>query len=304
MGLIKGSTPKPPYGARQQERLPFYGEEMRIMKPDMLLDRGPKTRKAHLFMVALLFALAASAPVAAEEEAGRRLGVTIELDIASQYVDHGADVFDGEAAYFPAATLDLFQTGFYVTVDGALSFANTGELNDSHEANYSISFERSFFEGTWHAVDASLLWGVMTCPCLDREGNDVSECELSVAVPELIPLGPSYLVPSYTVTWDTLFHGDEYFVFQAVGLSYELPIPAFVPGNEEQVVAVAAKAEHWSTNCEDVDERWAHVTFSLELPFAVAGIDITPYVAYQISTEDTINDEDEFYGGVAFSKSF
>jgi len=251
-----------------------------------------------------VFLLAMTWPLAAEEQEPRRLGLTVEIDIASKYIDHGADVFDNDAAYFPALTLDLFQTGFSITVDAALSFANTGQLNDAHELNYSICYEHSFFEGNWYAVDGSLLWGVMTCPCLPSKEGVVSEFELSIAMPELIPLGPSHLVPSYTATWDTLLHGDEYFVFQAVGLSYELPIPAFLPGNDEQVLAMAVETEHWSTNNDEIDNGWAHVTFSFELPFELKTVEITPYIAYQISTEETVNDENELYGGVSFSKSF
>jgi len=257
-------------------------------------------------LVAAFLVLAAAAGAFAQDEGDNGLGFTFEVDFASKYINHGEDVYDDEAAFFPALSFDLFGTGFSISVGGAFSFTDTGELNDSDEVNYSISYEHSFFEEKRYQADSSLLWGVMTCPNVPQEESNVSEWELGVEFPELIPLGASNLVPSYCICWDMTMGGgpDDSIVWQAVGLSYELPIPAFIPGNDEQALGMSVTAEHWSTNDEEIDDGWAHVTFAFEVPFVVGPAEVTPYIAYQISTEDTVNDENELYGGIAMSVSF
>jgi len=262
------------------------------------------TKRVLLWYVTV-FVMTFAAPILAQDEEEKGLGFTFEIDFATKYLDHGADVYDDEAAFFPAISFDLFGTGFSICIDGAFSFSNTDEQEESDEVNYSICYERSLFEEKNYAMDVAVSWGYMTTPAVPYEEGGTSQLEFSVEWPELIPLGPSHLVPSYTVTWCRSMHGGaDDVVFQQVGLGYELPIPAFIPGNDQQVLSMGVEAEHWSTNDDEIDDGWAHATFAFGLPFECRGVEIEPYLAYQISTEDTINDENELYGGIAASVSF
>ena len=201
--------------------------------------------KRILLWCVTVFALALAAPILAQDEEEKGLGFTFEIDFASKYISHGEDVYDDEAAFFPAVSFDLFGTGFSVGVDGAFSFSDTDELEDAVEVNYSIAYERSLFEGKMYAMDAGLSWAYCTAPAVPHEEGGASEFELSIDWPELIKVGDSHLVPSYTVVWGSSMHGNAGdVVFQEVALSYELPIPAFIPGNEEQVLGMGVRAEH------------------------------------------------------------
>ncbi|MFH1743194.1 MAG: hypothetical protein ABIH23_29665 [bacterium] len=251
-----------------------------------------------LFTIAML-----TVCVSAQDGEEKRLGVDLDATYVSQYMWRGYDILDGDPAFQPSVNFDLFQTGFSLNVWGSFGLSSGSE--DYDELDYTLAWGRTFFEDAAYAIDFSANYIYYDYPNVDSENADVQEIGVGISLPNLAPVGPGYLVPSYYAgyDWSAYSGGPEEGWFHIFGLGYDLPIPALLPDQEEQALSFTADLTY-NDGAFDSDPCWSHTTAGLATNFEWKGFTLTPSVNYQWSLDDSVNDEDEFWAGISLAYSF
>jgi hypothetical protein len=259
-----------------------------------------------LFMTVAVVSLANAAEETPEEApvdtpaetAKPKLGVDLSTTYTSRYMWRGDDVFDDHAALQPSATVDLFGSGFSINTWGSLPMGSGFE--DLSELDYTIAYGTSYFEEEKYALDVSANYIYYDFYKVKSKGADTEEVGISFVLPKLLEIGGSALVPKYYVgkLWPVDGADDIAGVYHSLGLSYGLAIP-----NTEQVLNLYSDI-NYNDGMFNADSDWSHTTFGVSTGVPVGPVTITPFLNYQVSMEDTVNEEDELYGGVTASISF
>ena len=258
-----------------------------------------------MIVLGLSVALCAAGTCLAQEEDAPKLGVTLDSTYVTKYLWRGYDILDGHAAWQPSVELDLFGTGFTFNVWS--SIATSGGLSDLNEVDYTLAYGQTLFEDKRYALDVGVQYIYYDFPRLSSKLADAEETGVKLALPALIRTANSALVPSYYVgRLNPAKHGGGHITggtFQTLGLSYDLPIPR--SEGKSQVVSFAADVTH-NSGAYDADPDWSHATFgvSTKINIGASGFTVTPALNYQVSMDDTVNDEDEIWAGLSVSYGF
>lgn len=233
---------------------------------------------------------------------GEELSISTDFTFASKYVWHGYDIFDDHAAFQPSIHLDY--RGFFGGVWGAWP-AGSG-FEELTELDLYFGYAFSLFEEKPYALDIFSSYTYFVYPKTNSLG-DVQELALGISMPQLINIGPSYLVPSYTVfyDWDGVqseIHIDNGW-FHTLGLSYALPASIFLKNDTEQTIDFSCDITY-NEGVFGSDSGWSHSTFGISSTFTWSKFYLTPSINYQWSFEDTVNDEDEFYASISVGYTF
>lgn len=246
----------------------------------------------------------APATVKPAKEEPKPLGITLDGTYVSKYVWRGYEIFNNHAAFQPSINWDLFGSGFSVNVWGAIPCGSSAG-QDLTETDYTVGYATQFFvDGRW-AVDFRLNYIYYDYPRVNSKFvPDAEELGGGISWPKLIPLGDSALVPGYY--FGRLFTSQEHLdpdtnvegMYHEFSLSYELTIPKI-----ERPLNLS-----WSIGYNDgmygADHDWSHTTLGLSTAVELKPFTVKPFVNYQVSLDNSVNDEDIFYGGVSISTSF
>lgn len=248
------------------------------------------------FLTASVLFLACSTGFAGEETPG--LEVTADITFTSKYIWRGYNILGEHGAVQPSLDVDLFGTGFSANVWA--SYALSSGLSDFDEMDFTLAYETSVFEDKRYAMDIVMNYIYYEFPNLRSAAADTEEVGASVSMPSLLPLGGSSLVPSYYV--GRLFPADEGGptggIFHIAGLSYSLTMP--VIGGKERTIDFTAEAVY-NDGAFDADSDWSHATFGVSTQIDVGPLYFTPFLNYQLSMSDTVNEDDEIWGGLSVS---
>ena len=238
------------------------------------------------------------------------LEVNIDSTYVTKYISQGYDSLDDdEGAWQPS--VEFYWRGFTVGIWGSWA-VHSGYVNYD-ELNFYVGYEHAFFEENWYALESWGLYTYIDFPHSDSKPGfdeiaDEQEIAWGLSLPNLLPIGPASLVPSYSAYYS--FAGkdaDDEDIdngwFQVLGLSYDLPFRPLLPEQEEQFLSL-----EWDLTYNDgvygSDSNWSHSTIRVSTTFEWKGFYFTPAANYQWSFEDTVNDEDEFYASFSIGYSF
>ena len=236
-----------------------------------------------------------------ETEESPSLGVTADMTLVTKYLWYGYDLFDDHGAYQPSINWDISDTGFSVNIWGSFPFGSGNEV--FKELDYSVAYGTTLFEEESYAVDLGIKYIYYDFPRVgSRFVPDSHEVGVSVALPNLFKIGDNVLVPSYysAKLWpaDSGLGFDVVGGYHALGLGYDLTIPG-----TEQVLSLSADV-NYNDGLFGADHDWSHATLGLSTNFKVGPVSLTPFLSYQISMDDSVNPDDEFWGGLSVSMSF
>jgi len=265
--------------------------------------------KKSIILVSLVGLLIGSIAVAAEDG---QYGVTVDTTWVSKYIWRGIDLLDDKAAIQPSVSMDL-GSGFSATVwsSWAGSSQGGGDIStvNADEMDYILSYANSINEDDISAIAYSLNWVYYDFTDQPSKAADAQEINASIAMPNLCPYG---IVPSYTIAkmWAAKAYGDAGDVggwIHVFGLDYGLTVPGFLENNPEQTIDL-----HWDLTFNDgaglaaggVDSDWSHTTFGASTDIALGGGTLRPGVFYQVSMDESVNNEDELYTAVSYSFNF
>jgi len=229
------------------------------------------------------------------------MGVTVDATYVSKYVWRGYDLFDDHGALQPSVDVDLFGTGFGVNVWGSIpmgtgSNGHSDGINIWQEYDYTLSYGLTLFEDECYALDIGTNYIYYHFPKLNHKA-DTQEIGVGVALPNLIMIGDSALVPSYYggKLWPTSSgQSDEISGgYHTFGLSYDLGIP-----NTEYAITLASDI-NYNDGLFGSDQDWSHATVGIFTSVEVGPVSVSPSLSYQISMDDSVNPNDEFWAGIS-----
>lgn len=259
------------------------------------------TRKRALFCFTLLGVSLVGFETTCRAQDDSKLGVTLDATWVSRYLWRGYDVFDDHASFQPSVDIDLFGSGFSVNAWAAIPMGSGYE--NLTEYDYTVAYGTTLFEEEVYALDLGINYIYYDFPKVNsRAIPDTQEVGVSVALPNLIMIGDSALVPSYYVCkfWPSK-SGVGFDVaggYHTLGLSYDWTIPG-----TEQVLSLSTDV-NYNDGLFGADHDWSHANLGISTSFNLDPFSVSPFLGYQISMDDSVNDEDELIGGVSVSISF
>ncbi len=256
-----------------------------------------------LLSVVILLSLAGL--VQAQE---KELGVTFDTTYVSKYIWHGFNYYGHDnSAIQPSIDLDLWGTGFGVTVWH--SRANRGRFRDLEEFDYILYYGDSAFEDTCFSTDYTISWLYYDYSDAPTKDSDLQEFVVQFSWPNMLPEG---IVPSYYLgrLWPAKSGSavlkDVGGWVHVIGLGYDWTIPDILPGSPEQVVSLFADLTYNDGyGGASVDHDWSHATLGASTSFEIAeNLTFTPALYYQMSMDDSVNNEDEVWTGLSLTYQF
>jgi len=279
--------------------------------------------KRVVFSIVLLTAAVAAAEQQWEGDLLRDdggLDGTVGITWDSQYIWRGFDVFDDESAVHILADLNLFDTGFGVSVVAHRAFGR--EFEDLTRVDGTAYYQNSLFAGEPYVTNYRLGYVYYYYPGLNEgESLDLMEGHVVLSWPNLLPiegLQPSY-VAAYTrpgrldETWGVFpsDHEDNMTGWiQILMLDYGFTVPALFHSLEDQVIRLHSELvynDSVSPYGDNISSAFSHAVFGASTDFtfgADKNIVLTPAVYYQLSLEDTVNTENEFWVSVGLKYEF
>jgi hypothetical protein len=251
-------------------------------------------------------------PAAPASDNHSGLDITVKGDWVSKYMFRGVDVLDDRGAYQPSVDVGICDTGLHLNVWG--SFASSGRFsrgghyngtdnNYSYDSNYprtdeldeldyAIYYTKSCLDDCISTEVGMVYYDIFN---QDSEKLDFWEWYGKFTLSKM-PLQPHayfyYGVPKRrangTEGWMTCLGGSH---------SCELgAMPCF---GSTDPMTLTFTGDVWYNGGEfysGVDTGWTHAVFgsSLTIPLP-CNFSFTPGVYYQVSMEDTINEDDEWW---------
>ena len=251
-------------------------------------------RQVVLFVAIIL--MAAAVPARAQDELHGAVDVTYQ----SKYLWRGIDVFDDKSAIQPSVILDLYGTGFGVSVEGHR--ANTSEYEAGERWDYTLFYKNALFGGESYATQYMLGWRYFNFPDMSSQAFDLQEIHAVLSWPEILPV--EGLVPTYVLVKLWPAEGNSTVGGNASGfahifmLDYALPIEGLLPDVPEQVLRLHSEFvfnDGVDPRGIGVDHDWSNAVFGIATDFELAeNVTLTPAVYHQVTMDKSINpDSDE-----------
>jgi len=234
----------------------------------------------------------------------------------SQYIWRGFDVFDDKSAVHLLADVDLFQTGFGISVAGHR--ANSSGFEEQERWDYTAYYQNSLAVGQPYETQYRFGWVYYNFPELWSQRADLQEAHGVLSWPNLLPikgLCPSYAAirmwPSRSGSTVEQRHisTDVSGWWHILMLDYSFAIPG--PGAKEkesgQTIRLHSEFVYndgvspFGTN---VPSGWSDAVFGISTDFNLGNFTLTPAVYYQRSMVTAVNPDDEFWVTVGLRYSF
>jgi len=234
-----------------------------------------------------------------------KIGVELSAIVQSKHMWHGFDLLDDHGVFLPIATVSLADTGFSGKIIGA--YCLSGGFERSDELNYAAFYTGAFLQDTRYVTNFTANYFYYGKPNVAHAKADAQEIGVSLSWPNL--LGENSLLPNYYIgaLWPSRGHGSYIRhcsgVIHVFGLAYDLKIPNFWPGGREQAFRFSGDITY-NDGFGGVKHDWSHVVLGASTKLGSGNICITPYLNYQISMEDSVNNEEEIWCGVNFTYRF
>ncbi len=254
-------------------------------------------------------ALLAVSPAFAQEDASNEIGeMVFDVTTTSKYIWKGYDVFDDHAGNFFSLNWDAFNSGLNLNVWYAIPWGGGNE--DATEIDYSASYSMTFMEEEMYAVEVGLFYIYYNFPKGGRSDGfvDTQEGGVSISLPNLLHVGDSALVPSYSASkfWptDDELGFDVFGGYHTLALNHSIMVP-------ETDMAIDWFADlHYNDGILGTDHDWTHATLGFSSTFDFDPIAVTPFVNFQWTISDDFanafngGDDYELWGGISLSYTF
>ena len=218
--------------------------------------------------------------------------VTFDNDFSTAYMWRGFDTFDDHGAWMPSVNID-YGTGWSVNVWGAQPIGSGSE--NLTELDYTLAYGNSVNKGEAQQVDYFVNYIYYDFPKTGSSG-DAQEVGVGIAFPNL--LGGA-IVPSYYVSQFWLSQGGGSAGFHRGALETQVEVPGCPQ-------ALDLVADIWyNDGALGADHEWSHATVGVSTDFAAAeNLTLTPYFSIQISMDDSVNSEDDYWAGLRTSFAY
>jgi len=255
-----------------------------------------------------------------------KLGVAFDVTYLSKNIWRGTDIYpDGRSAVKSSIDVDFYDTGFGLNI--LSSRANGSGFENDEELDFTLRYRKNLFEGERYFTASEVGWVYYNYPDRPRRGPkvtesrplipvvetlaDVQELYVVFAFPEL--LGVERLVPNYIFSHIWPAHSNSNATnnggwIHAFGLDYgvvvSMPFPEIA---KEQILKLTSQVVYNSGVGATglVDHDWSHAVFGLSTGFELSeNLIFTPGIYYQLSMDDSVNSEDEYWWSLSMKYKF
>ena len=266
--------------------------------------------KKGIVLLAMLAVVFSCVGIAAAGE----LGTSVSAEYKTRSMLYGMDTLpDDDGVFTPSATIDLWGTGFSATVVG--KWATEGEHVDDEELDYTLAYDFSLMKDESAQTDVTLNYTYYDFYRQDSQQRDFYETGAKFAMPNIIG---NNVVPYYRLVFlEPIANGEQgdagldspYDLrgfLHIIGVDYTMNLECPMSETKQPIVFGASTVFNDGWGYENVDHDWSHATFEVKAPIAdVLGGTLTPSVAYQVTMEDTVNDDqDEIIFGIKYTYAF
>lgn len=236
------------------------------------------------------------------------IDVTVSTAYVTKYIWRGFDMFDDHAAIQPAIDMDWFDTGFSTGVWNSIPLSG-GSVRDQ-EMRYIVAYSGSLWRDAAHTTDYSIVWTYYDFTNAPSSYRDAQEGGLQLTWPRLIPTQQGHIVPSYYIgklrpAETNAANRNQGGWIHILGLGYDFPLYGL--GAEQQLVHLSSELiynDGMAAAARNVDHNFSHVVLGVSSIVQSENLTVTPALYYQISMENTVNDEDEIWCAITFAYKF
>ena len=275
----------------------------------------------HLVFLTIVLAVAATA--VAQDWEGDLMGAeakgdlhgTVGVTYDSQYIWRGFDMYDDESAIHMLADLNLFDTGFGVSVVGHR--ANSSGFENLERWDSTAYYQNGLFQGEPYATNFRVGWAYYSYLHRNKgESIDLQEGQAVLSWPNLLPikgLCPSYVIQKFWPAIGGSRLGDTASGFLHVFmLDYGVTVQGILPEIPEQLIRFHAELVYndgFDPYGRRMDHDWSNAVFGVSTDVPIGdNITLTPSVYYQMTLEPMLeshnDDSDELWASVGLKYSF
>ncbi len=263
-------------------------------------------KKAILLTVVILF----STGLLAQAQDGGISG-SVDLTYQSKYIWRGFDIYGNDSAIQMGADLKLADTGY--GMKAFWSRANESGFENLEEFDITLLFNNLVYEDEMYAMNYTLAWTYYSYPDEPKTVRNYQEFLLSLAFPKLCPAG---VVPSYTIVrmWPAksgAVMNDNGGWLHILGIGYDMTVPPLIPELPELVLNLSGSLVYnggvgaaYAPN-GSVDHDWSHFLFGATTDIDLGNnLAFCPGLFFQLSMEDTVNDDEEVWAKLSLKYKF
>ena len=253
-----------------------------------------------------------------------KLHGSLELSYLSSYIWRGFDVYGpgSHSGIEPALTLDLYGTGFGLQLKGHRAIS--GKYENAERWDYSVFYRNMLFAEERYATAYHLGFVYYNFPDMSRKDIDLAEIQTVLSFPKI--LGVEGLVPSYAlvklwpgnsgslvaskfdVTIPAPSRGTASGFAHIFMLDYGMPIKPLLPNQTSQTLRLHTELvfnDGVGPAGQNADHDWSNIVFGVATDFELGNnFSFTPALYYQVSMDDSVNDEDETWATMAVKYEF
>ncbi len=280
--------------------------------------------RQRLLLTAVVLLAATGVAQALEGELHGAIDVTYQ----TKNVWRGFDVYGDKSAIQPTIDLNLFGTGFGMSVQGHRANSSGYELSERWD--YTLYYQNRMFGEESYATNYRLGWVYYNFPDLSSENADLQELHAVLSLPKICPAGvvPSYVLvkmwPSESGSW-VASKFDLSKINPATGgpmpstgtpsgfahifmLDYGLHVAGLLPEIPEHVLNLHTELVYndgVGPGGQNVDHDWSNAVFGVSTDIGLAeNLTFTPGLYYQISMDKSVDDEDELWSTFGLKYKF
>lgn len=247
---------------------------------------------------------------------------TVDFTFMSSYIWRGFDFYNNNDCGIKT-TLDLkfFDTGLGLNIFHARAAGKNFE--NLQWMPVTLYYDNSLFGDAAYATNYHLAWTYYYFPETGPKGavigggpvvapGDLQEICVGLSWPKICSFG---IVPSYHIvcmwpsasgsavsTWGGWAH--------IVGLGYDLKVPGFLPETPEQTLHLSAELVYNGSVGPrpaggSIDHDWSNFVFGVSTNFNLPyNLTFTPALYWQLSMENDVNTQDEFWATLSLAYKF
>lgn len=210
--------------------------------------------------------------------------VGVSLAVDSKYMWRGFDVYDDHGIYSGNLNVDL-GSGFAFDLWGGGPIGSGNE--EGKEVDYTFSYAGTCGEGETGQVNYGVFYTYYDFIQLNSLA-DVMEVGITIGLPNVFQIAGSPVSFDYLLAhgWsdEGVFDSGQYQDFKLSSTVGEID--------------VALNLGHWA-RFAGLDNDASHFGVTLGTSLELSGYELSPYIAFQHSMDDLVNDDDEVWGGIS-----
>jgi hypothetical protein len=252
---------------------------------------------------------------------------SIDVTYQTKNIWRGFDAYGDKSAIQPTLDLNLFGTGFGMSVQGHR--ANSSGYENGERWDYTLYYQNRMFGEETYATNYRLGWVYYNYPDNPSEGAmtapnaALQELHAVLSLPKICPAGvvPTYVLVKMWPSESGSFSGARSARIPVPGfggtasgfahifmLDYGLHVPGLLPEIPEHVLNLHSEVVYndgIGPAGQDVDHDWSNAVFGVSTDISLAeNLTFTPGIYYQISMEESVDDEDELWSTFGLKYKF